>query len=140
MANEPIHPLINDLNRPFWEAAEHGRFVLPWCTKTEAYFWPPAPFSPFAFPGPVIWKDAKPNGVLLAIAIYRRPFQQAFAPLMPYGVGLAALDAGPRLQVHIAKPDGSDAPQVGGAVQIHFASVIAGGPKIPLARVMLPHT
>jgi uncharacterized protein len=134
MVAEQIHPIVNDLNRPFWEAAESGRLLLPFCINTQLFFWPPGPFSPFAFPGEVIWKEAECTGVLEAIAIFRRPFQRAFEPHMPYAVGLMCLTAGPRMQVHISRPDSSEAPRVGEAAKIYFASAAAGGPKIPVAR------
>jgi uncharacterized OB-fold protein len=126
--SEPIAPLVNDLNRPFWEAAEAGRLVLPWCPATTQFFWPPSPFSPFGAVAPE-WRDAPAGGVLKAMAVYRRAFQKAFEPLMPYGVGLLELDAGPRLQVHISD---ADAATVGRRASLGFASLLPGGPKVPI--------
>jgi uncharacterized protein len=138
MAIEQIHPIINDLNRPFWEAAGTGTLLLPYCVRTRRFFWPPGPFSPFAFPSEMCWKAAERTGVLNAIAIYRRSFQKAFEPVMPYGVGLISLTAGPRIQVHIPNPDGREAPCAGDDVELYFAPAIAGGPKIPMARLIKP--
>jgi uncharacterized protein len=138
MTAEQICPLVNDLNRPFWQAVEDGRFLLPYCTATGQFFWPPGATSPFVFPGAVAWKPAAITGVLKALAIYRRAFQKAFAPMMPYGIGLIALDAGPRMQVHIPRPDNAAAPKPGERVMLYFAAAVAGGAKIPMARRLEP--
>jgi uncharacterized OB-fold protein len=135
MAIEKLRPIINDLNRPFWTAAEAGQLQLPYCALTGRFFWPPGPFSPFAFPGEMSWRGAERTGVLNAIVIYRRSFQKAFEAVMPYGVGLVSLTAGPRMQVHIPNPDGPEAPRAGDGVELYFASAIVAGPKIPMARL-----
>src|SRR3546814_6293290 len=41
-----LAPVVNDLSRPFWDAAEEGRLSLPHCVATGRPFWPPAPASP----------------------------------------------------------------------------------------------
>ncbi len=127
--SEPMAPVVSDLNRPFWDAAATGRLQLPWCPATEQHFWPPSPFSPFAAVRSE-WREAPRVGTIAAVAIYRRVFQKAFEPLMPYAVGLLALDAGPRLQVHIARVENAVA---GRRATLNFASLLAGGPKVPVA-------
>ncbi len=129
--SEPVTPIVNALNAPFWAAAQRGELVLPHCVDTGRAFWPPSPISPFAG-GDVDWRAADPRGVVRALAVYRRPFQKAFEPLMPYGVALVELRGGPRLMAHVSDPDG-DAPRVGDAVVIAFQAVLADAPPIPVA-------
>jgi uncharacterized OB-fold protein len=124
--SEPIAPIVNDLNRPFWAAAKDGRLVLPW--RDGGFAWPPAPTLP---DGGADWRAAPATGVLIARAIYRRPFQKVFADVMPYGVGEVALDAGPRLRGHLSAPDHADAPEPGDRVRLVFRPVIPGGPPVP---------
>jgi len=118
--SENILPLINNLNGPFWKAAQEQRLELPFCITTGRSFWPPSLFSPFVTGGTVAWRSVAPSGKLLARVIYRRSFLKAFESLMPYGIGLVELDTGPRLQVFIAEPDGADAPQAGQRVGLEF--------------------
>lgn len=131
---EGIEPIVNSLNQPFWRGAADGRLVLPYCTKTGRPFWPPSPVSPFATAGPVEWRETNPDGTVLAVAIYRRPFHAAFAALMPYAIGLVALNAGPRLHVHIAAPDAPGAVRKGDPVRIRFAKIMADGVPVPIAE------
>lgn len=130
-----ITPIINKLNRPFWEAAERRELVLPWCTTSEQHFWPPGPLSPFHLHTPISWRAAKPAGALVGGIIYRRSFLPELEPLMPYGIGFVALDDGPRLQVHLrditlAMPD-----KTGKRVEIFFEPMLPGYPAIPMARL-----
>src|SRR5262245_16437422 len=117
---ESVAPLINDLNAPFWDAAEAGRLLLPFCVTTQRAFWPPSPLSPLATNGLVQWRPVEPTGTLRACVVYRRSFYKSFDSLMPYAVGLMELDAGPRLQAHISDPDSGKAPRNGDRVAIRF--------------------
>jgi hypothetical protein len=128
---ELIAPIINELNAPFWTAAEQDQLVLPQCLTTGRAFWPPSPISPFVSGGATGWSPARGEGVLRALAIYRRVFQKAFEPLAPYGVGLVELDEGPRLQVYVSVGDGADGPRPGDRVRLIFTRLLPDGPKVP---------
>lgn len=127
---EPITPLVNALNEPFWTAAAEGRLVLPLCVRTNRFFWPPASVSPFAGGTDVAWREAAPDGVLVARVVYRRVFQQALHGTMPYAVGLVALETGPRLLAHLPHPDDEGAATAGDRVRLVFRSIVDGGPKV----------
>jgi uncharacterized OB-fold protein len=129
--SEPIAPVMTELNAPFWAAAAEGRLLLPQCVTTGRAFWPPSPISPFVSGGAMAWSPARGEGVLRAMVIYRRVFQKAFEPLLPYGVGLLELDEGPRLSAFIRSPDGEDAPKPGDRVRLSFVELLSDGPKVP---------
>lgn len=131
-----MSPLLNDLNRPFCEAASEGMLLLPYCRESARHFWPPAPISPFTA-GDVDWRGADPRGIVESVVIYRRAFQSAFAPLLPYGIALVALDAGPRLLAHVPSPDAAASPRAGERVSIAFTRLIEGGTLVPTA-IALP--
>lgn len=134
MAGESADPIINHLNRPFWEGAGAGRLVLPHCVATGRAFWPPSPISPFAEGRAVEWRDVAPAGIVLASVVYRRAFQKAFADLLPYGIAMVALDCGPRLQVHVEAPDAPGAPRGGSRVTLAFKPLLPGGAALLVAR------
>lgn len=127
-------PVINDLSRPFWEAAADGRLQLPWCTATGRPFWPPAPTSPFAAGGAVEWREIAPEGVLLSRVTYRRAFQKAFAGRLPYAVGLVEIAPDVRLQAHLSDPDGPETPQAGDRVLLGFEVLVADMIPVPVIR------
>jgi hypothetical protein len=130
---EPVTPIVNELNAPFWQAAEEGRLVLPVCVSSGRCFWPPSPVSPFVTGGGTAWRDSKGEGLLRGAVVYRRVFQKAFEGVVPYGVGLVELDEGPRLQAHIADPD-STRYLPGDRVAIAFEAIVAGAPKVPTVQ------
>ena len=129
---ETVLPVINNLSAPFWRGAAENRLVLPFCSATDRFFWPPSPYSPFATGGAVEWRETSPSGVLRALVVYRRGFQKAFQPALPYGIGLVALDCGVRLQAHL--PNVDRAPAKGARVQLGFAVVAEGGQMVPVVR------
>ena len=129
--DEPLDPVVNNLSRPFWDAAGQARLVLPFCASTGRPFWPPSPTSPFVTGGKVEWRDASATGRLCSRVVYRRVFQKALAERVPYGIGLVELEKGVRLQVHIADPEGADAPRVDDDVTIVFLPLVEGGTSVP---------
>lgn len=130
---ENANPIINALNRPFWDGAAQGRLMLPHCVTTEAAFWPPAPFSPFPAGRAIEWREVEAVGTVLSSVVYRRPFQRAFAALIPYGIAMVALDCGPRLQVHVRAPDSPGAPSAGSRVALRFEALLDRGLSLPVA-------
>jgi len=134
--SEAPFPVVNALNAPFWAAAAEDRLVLPVCVATGRPFWPPSPYSPFVQRGAVEWRAAEPVGTIRAVAVYRRAFQRAFAPLMPYGVALLELEAGPRLMAHSPEPDDRAALQPGDRARLRFVRLLDDGAAVPTLFAM----
>lgn len=120
---ELVDPVVNDLNRPFWNGAERGELVLPHCGGTGRAFWPPSPVSPFDG-GPVTWRAVSAEGVVTASVTYARLFQQALAANMPYAVAEVELASGARLLAHMRDPALA---RPGDRVRLHFAPLAGGG-------------
>ena len=129
---EALPLVVNELNAPFHEAAAIGRLLMPFCLSSQRVFWPPSPLSPYDVRGEVTWRETSPLGTMVSRVIYRRCFQQAFEPLMPYAVGLVQLDAGPRLIAHVSDPDDPSSARTGDRVQIRFAPLLENGPAVAL--------
>ena len=105
--------------------------MLPVCVVSGQAFWPPSPMSPFITSGAVEWREVSPFGTLVGLVVYRRLFQRALESLTPYGVGLVALDAGPRLMAHLPAPDDPQAARSADRVRVAFAPLLEGGPAVP---------
>ena len=131
--SDELSPVITTLNAPFWEAAERGELLLPWCETTRQYYWPPGPRSPFDIHTRIAWRPARTGGRLTDAVIYRRGFMKSFEPVMPYAIGLVELDDGPRLLVHLRDVALAAPEQAGAQVQIFFESILLGSPKMPMA-------
>lgn len=116
--SERLAPIVNDLSRPFWNAAGGGLLQVPHCVETGRAFWPPAPTSPFRTAGAVEWRSIEAAGTVLSVVVYRRAFQAALAAALPYGIALIEVLPGVRLLAHVEDPD--VAPQPGTRVDLHF--------------------
>lgn len=127
-----LEPIINELNVTFWEGASRGELWLPLCEDTQRCFWPPAPVSPFSIAAPITWKEVAREGTLIAAVVYRRSYLQELSTLMPYAVGVVALDVGPRIQVHLR--DIAIADHTPRQVEIFFDSLLPDGRPVPMAR------
>jgi uncharacterized OB-fold protein len=132
---DSLKPIVNRLNRPFWDAAAKGELSLPHCAVTNRAFWPPSPISPFAEAAAVEWRACKPVGVIKAMVVYRRVFHPAFAALTPFGIALVELDCGPRLQAHVSTADDAQAPRAGQRVRLSFGPILPDGPSIPIVEI-----
>jgi uncharacterized OB-fold protein len=132
--SEGADPIINDLNRPFWDGAAKGCLMLPYCVATGAAFWPPSSLSPFAAGREVEWREVAAAGTVVACVTYRRPFQKKFAPLLPYGIAMVELDSGPRLQAHVEQPDEAGSPRTGDRVTLAFKALLERDQNLLVAR------
>jgi hypothetical protein len=133
---DELTPVINQLNAPFWKAAERGELLLPWCAATGRHFWPAAPRSPYHLDTPVEWRPAPVEGVLVVAVIYRRSFMKSLEPVMPYAIGQVELDAGPRLLVHLRDIALASPERAGSRVRVFFDSILGSSPKVPMARAV----
>lgn len=124
-----LMPIVNDLSRPFWDAANAGRLDMPYCVATGSLFWPPSPASPFLTAGQVGWRETEPAGTLISLVVYRRAFQAELAAALPFGIALVEIEPGVRLMVYVTAPD--DSPELGGRVRIDFRALVEGGAKVP---------
>ena len=91
-----ILPIVNDLNRPFWQATQEHRLLLQFCSTCRAPWYPVSPRCPRCFEPQSEWREMSGNGTVTSFVIYRRAVEGAFEAL-PYCVFQVELDEGPRL-------------------------------------------
>lgn len=127
-----LQPAINDLNAPFWTASAQGRLALPHCLSSNRAFWPPSPTSPFVTEGAVDWRDVVPEGRLLSMVVYRRPYLAELSDQLPYGIALVEMVDDVRIFVHVRDPDGADMPAIGQPVSLVFRPLVDGGVAIAM--------
>lgn len=130
--SDGLMPLVNDLSRPFWDAARAGRLALPHCAATRRPFWPPSPTSPFCTGGSVEWRDVEPAGILLSLVVYRRAFQAEMAERLPYGIAFVEIAPDARLFAHVRHPDA--APPCGERIRLIFSPLLPDGAPVPMVQ------
>jgi uncharacterized protein len=123
-------PSIDALNRPFWDNAKAGRFVLQACTKCGHVSYPPNPICPKCLSTELEWRQASGKGTLKSWAVFHRAYWPAFESEVPYTVCLVRLEEGPLFIANFAKGMKSE-PKVGAKVRVVFEPVT---PEITLPQ------
>jgi uncharacterized OB-fold protein len=95
----PLPDTEHPLTRPFWEAAARGELVVPRCAACARFVWYPRERCPGCERDALSWQPVSGRARLFSFAIVRRPLFPAFAELVPYATGLAALDEDPSVRI-----------------------------------------
>jgi uncharacterized protein len=94
-------PLLDNWNRPFWDACREHKLVLQRCKATGQCFFPPAPVSPFTGRPEWEWITASGRGTLWSWVVFHQGYFPGMKDELPYPVVMAKLDEGPCLLTNI---------------------------------------
>lgn len=90
-------PVIDELNRPFWDLAREEKLAVQVCTGCGDRHYPPGPVCPVCLCPDQEWRVVSGKGTLLSWATFHRAYWDGFADQVPYDVCLVQLDEGPLL-------------------------------------------
>ena len=124
---KPI-PSINDLTRPYWDAARDGRLVLQRCAGCQATIFYPRPWCPHCWSRELAWCQASGRGQVETFTVVHHPPSPAFAGEIPYVLAIIQLLEGPRMMANLLSIDPGEV-RVGLPVQVIFET--RGEWKIP---------
>lgn len=96
-----LQPLVDNWNRPFWDAAKEQRLLLQRCAATGRCFFPPAPVSPFTGKPDWAWIDASGKGELWSFVVFHQSYFPGMKDELPYPVAMVKLDEGPYLLTNL---------------------------------------
>lgn len=117
-------------NRPFWEAAEQGRLLLPHCASCGQFHWHPRPRCPYCRSDAVRWEQAGGEGVLHTYTVIRRPGAC-------YVLAYVQVTEGPLLMTNIVDADPEHL-HIGMVVRCGFRTT-AEGRHAPVFRPRMNH-
>jgi uncharacterized OB-fold protein len=123
-------PLSDELNRPFWEAAREGRFVIPRCAECGRMMAPPVANCSACLATYFEWVAASGQGTVYSFIEYHRPWIREYDEHLPYVVAIVELDEGPRLITALVG-ETSDWVQIGARVRVAFQER-AEGARVPV--------
>lgn len=115
-------PVIDDRNRPFWEAASAGELRMQKCLDCGCLRHPPGPLCPGCQSARVEWVGLSGKGKVWSHCVFHRAYFPGFADEMPYAVVLVQLDEGPKLYSNLVGV-ANDEIRVGMPVEVHFEPV-----------------
>ena len=92
-----IYPEIDELTRPFWEAARNHRLVVQRCRRCQACWFPPLPRCPECHGAEVDWQPVSGKGTVYSTTDVTHSVHRVTDDWVPYRICLVDLDEGPRL-------------------------------------------
>ena len=96
-AYEKPLPQINDVNRPYWEAARQGKVVLQQCVDCGHYRYPAGLVCPSCLSDKLRWQQVSGRGRVFTWTVFHQVYHPAFARDVPYPVVAIELEEGPRM-------------------------------------------
>ncbi len=94
-------PLIDEVSRPFWEAARRSELRLQRCAACGHVWHPPGPCCPECLSSRFDWTPMSGLGTVWSFIVYHHCWHPGFAGDIPYNVALVRLDEGPVVTTNI---------------------------------------
>lgn len=111
-------------SKPFWDATESGKLLLPLCLDCKQFHWYPRPFCPHCYSFNITWQESAGKGTVHTSSMMRRAKE-------PYIVAAVELDEGPTLLTNIIADDFSQA-AIGSRVRVGFENLNGSDRKMPV--------
>ncbi len=89
-------PDVDEVNRPFWDAAKREEFTLYTCGNCGSQYYPAIECTKCSdLSPPMSWKQASGKGKVVSWVIMHKAYHEGFRDMVPYNVALVHLDEGP---------------------------------------------
>ena len=118
-----LAPGRNLESKPFWDAAQEGKFLIKRCTACGEPHWYPRTICPFCHSSDTVWEESKGEGVIYTFSVMRRNTP------VPYAIGYVTLDEGVSLLTNFIDCD-FDALKIGQRVKIKWSGTGEGNPPV----------
>jgi hypothetical protein len=123
-------PILDELNKPFWDAAQRGELAMQQCSDCGHVRFPINHVCPSCLSEQYAWKRLSGRGTVYSSIVFHQVYNQAFAKDVPYNVSLIQLAEGPRMMSNVVGIAPSDV-KVGDEVEVVFDAVT---PDISIPR------
>ena len=117
-------PAVSIESKPFWDAAEQGKFLIKRCNACGEPHWYPRALCPFCFSDDTVWEESPGEGVIYTYSTMHR------SPTGPYAIGYVTLNEGPAVLTNFVDCDLSKL-AIGQKVKVKFQAT-EGGPPVPV--------
>ena len=125
-AQEKPRPLIDDLTRPFWEAAREHRLVIQRCQECGHFNHPPRPVCNACHSAALAFEPVSGRGSIYSFSVMYQPNVTGFGDELPYLNILVELEEQPQLFLVSNLPEAQrEQVRIGGRVEVCFEDVDA---------------
>lgn len=94
-------PDIDDLTRPFWDAAQQRRLVMQRCTDCGAFVWHPQPWCRACYGQRLAWQPLAGTGELFTYSVVHYAPLPGYADEVPYVLATVRLTEGPQMMTNL---------------------------------------
>ena len=122
----------DEINKPFFDAANEGRLVVQSCTNSDRLYFPPRPASEICGEGEsVVWKEVSGRGTIYNYCVVYDCPVASLKEDLPFNLAVIMLDEDPGILMYSHLPGvPPDEVPVGAAVRVIFEET-ANGQKVP---------
>jgi len=117
-------PALTIENKPFFDAAAEGKFLIKRCTACGEAHWYPRSMCPACHSDQTVWEESPGEGVVYSFSIMRK------SPTGPYALAYVTLAEGPNVLTNIVDVAPEDL-KIGMAVKVKLQPT-EGGPPVPV--------
>jgi len=117
-------PAVTLENKPFFDAAEEGKFLIKRCTACGEAHWYPRSMCPFCHSDKTVWEESAGEGVVYSFSILRK------SPSGPYALAYVTLAEGPNVLTNVVDVAPDDL-KIGMKVKVKLQPT-EGGPPVPV--------
>ena len=127
----------DDLNKPFFDAANEGRLVIQCCTQCDRLCFPPRPTCDICGSGDYMtWKEMSGRGTIYNYGVVYDCPVAALKENLPFNLAAIQLEEDPGILMYSHLPGTpADEVPVGGSVTVIFEET-ANGQKVPEWQVV----
>ncbi len=94
-------PIVDDLTRPYWDAAREGRLLVQRCNGCGRHQWYPRVLCTACHGTDLAYVEAAGTGRLHAFSVVEKTPNIEFADDLPYVLAIIELDEGVRVAANI---------------------------------------
>ena len=121
---EKPRPLIDDLTRPFWDAAKEDRLVIQRCQACSHFNHPPRPVCDACHSDGLAFEQVSGRGTIYSFSVMYQPNVAGFGDELPYLNILIELEEQPQLFLVSHLPESQrEHVRIGGKVEVYFEDV-----------------
>jgi uncharacterized OB-fold protein len=131
-------PIPDEVDKPFWDACNHDRLVIQYCSTCDRYQHPPEKTCYQCRSADRLeWREVSGRGTIYSYGVVHDSPILSLQPDMPYNVVVIDLDDCPGINVVSHLPGTpADAVPIGAAVEVVFEVTPATGQKVPEWQVV----
>lgn len=115
-------PQITEFNRPFFEAVNDHRFVVPRCEECGRFNWIPYPACRTCLSDELVWTEVSGQATLYTFSVVHRG-PGAYDASVPYIVAMGELAEGPCLVLATLVGSAPDSLRIGRRLQIAYQDI-----------------